>query len=254
MILNIVEDGKMLSCTWEELSHDQYLRSNLFTGLARTMLSLSRESLPRIRSLTIDGDGVVSLTNRPLGCPLQRMENDGASSEIPRDLTYSTADTYYSDILSCHSQRIRYVPNSINDTDDGQLQLGILALMRSVSAHFTDCNLRGGPFVLMLIDTHQSNIFVDIDWNITAIIDLEWACVRPLEMLQPPSWLSGKDVDELTSERLATYDTLRQEFMRAFEREEMSYMHDFQRKICSVGYVLMLVSRSQQGWGHGKSI
>ena len=42
--------------------------------------------------------------------------------------------------------------------------------------------------------------------------------------------------------------------MRAFEREEMSYMHDFQRKICSVGYVLMLVSRSQQGWGHGKSI
>lgn len=32
-----------------------------------------------------------------------------------------------------------------------------------------------------LTDLHQSNIFVDNDWHITAIVDLEWACSRPIK-------------------------------------------------------------------------
>jgi hypothetical protein len=32
---------------------------------------------------------------------------------------------------------------------------------------------RHGPFPLQLTDLHASNIFVDEDWNITCLIDLE---------------------------------------------------------------------------------
>ncbi|KAK0735050.1 hypothetical protein B0T26DRAFT_737508 [Lasiosphaeria miniovina] len=87
--------------------------------------------------------------------------------------------------------------------------------------------LRGGPFVLTLTDFHQSNIFVDDDWHITRLIDLEWACVRPIEMLSPPTWLSsagvGKSalgIDELIGEELDSYASAHEEFMKMFEAEE----------------------------------
>jgi len=217
----------MLSLTWFERAHEQKLRSNLFAGLSKIMLSVSKQSFPRIGSLTINDEGLLKLSNRPLSCSLHQIENDGAPSLIPRDLTYATADTYYSDILDCHSQRIRHVPNSINDLDDGQLQVGIIALMHSVSGHFTDRKLRSGPFVLTFTDMHQSNIFVDEEWNITAMIDLEWACVLPLEMLRPPHWLSNKNVDQLTDENLTSYESLHREFVRAVEREETSIARNY---------------------------
>ncbi|GAB7341258.1 hypothetical protein MBLNU457_7533t1 [Dothideomycetes sp. NU457] len=227
MILDEVENGQMLSTTWYEQCNDQSRRLNFFTGLSRIMLSVSRHTFPRIGSLTIDHDGVISLSNRPLECGLHQLENDGVPSQMPRDLTYHTADTYYSDLLNCHDQRIRHVANSVNDVQDGQLQLGVLALMRAVSHHFVSRELRSGPFVLMLTDAHQSNVFVDDDWNITSLIDLEWACVRPLEMLHPPHWLSNKCVDELMGEELVAYDNLRQEFMTVFEQEELAQNHTF---------------------------
>jgi hypothetical protein len=43
----------------------------------------------------------------------------------------------------------------------------------------------------MLTDLHGPNIFVDQDWHIKHIIDLEWACSLPIEMLGPPYWMTG---------------------------------------------------------------
>ncbi|KAL9120797.1 MAG: hypothetical protein Q9187_002641, partial [Circinaria calcarea] len=66
-----------------------------------------------------------------------------------------------------------------------------------------------------------SNVYVDEDWHIKYIIDLEWACSLPMEMQNPPYWLTGQGVDNLTGERLAEYDKVREEFMEAFEYEEI---------------------------------
>lgn len=70
---------------------------------------------------------------------------------------------------------------------------------------------------MTLTDTHPSNILVDAEWNITCLIDLEWACSRPIEMIHPPYWLTNKGVDELDS---AEYDVIRKEFMGILETEE----------------------------------
>jgi hypothetical protein len=93
--------------------------------------------------------------------------------------------------------------------------------MRALLPRFTNRHLREGPFVLSLTDFHQSNIFVDDEWNITRIIDLEWACVRPLEMIGPPSWLSGKSLEELAFS-LDEYTALHTEFVDIFEEEELA--------------------------------
>jgi hypothetical protein len=47
------------------------------------------------------------------------------------------------------------------------------------------------------MDLYQNNIFVDENWYITLLIDLEWACSLPIEMLYPPYWLTGMAVDRI---------------------------------------------------------
>ncbi|KAK0101945.1 hypothetical protein ONS95_001246 [Cadophora gregata] len=218
--------GKMLSESWDELRHDRERRSNLFSGLSRIILSLAQSPLPRIGSLTIDEYGVLCLSNRPLTLRLQHLENEGIPTNIDRSLTYSTTDSYLLDLLLCHDSRIRNQPNSILEKFDGQAQLSALTAMRALIPHFANRDLRHGPFVLTLTDLHQSNIFVDDDWNVKCLIDLEWACSRPLEMLHPPSWLTGRGVDQLTKgEHLDAYSSVHGEFVDAFENEEKSYAH-----------------------------
>lgn len=58
--------------------------------------------------------------------------------------------------------------------------------MRALLHQYTNEELREGPFVMQLTDLHAPNIFVDRDWNIKHIIDLEWACALPLANLRPP--------------------------------------------------------------------
>lgn len=233
----------MLSSTWEEMRHDKVRRTNIYADISRVMLSISRQTFPRIGSLTIDQYGVVKLANRPLTCSIHQLENDQVSSDIPRDRTYAETDSYYSDLLNTHNNRIRDVANSVNHVRDGELQLSVLTMMRALSRHYADPELRSGPFVLMLTDLHQSNVFVDEHWRITTLIDLEWACIRPLEMLQPPYWLTSKSVDNLKKGgNLEEYNEQRLEFMAAFETEEAK------------SYSKLDVSRSQtmaKGWSIG---
>lgn len=211
----------MLSETWRTGYEDPRRRKNLFHGLARTMLSLSDVPLPRIGSWTIDDHGVLSLSNRPLLDHIESLENEGVKTEMPRTRTYNNTDSYYFDLLSCHDKRILQKPNSILDEEDGLAQMACLFAMRGLIHNLVNPELRHGPFAFTLTDLHASNIFVDDEWNVKHVIDLEWGCSLPLEMHSPPFWLTDRGIDEMyQKDELDKYDKIRQEFMAAFETEE----------------------------------
>ncbi|KAJ5088227.1 hypothetical protein N7456_011843 [Penicillium angulare] len=214
---------QMLSETWDEDRHQQHKRTNLFRGLSHIMLSLSQIPLPCIGSWTLDSNGFLKFSNRPLNLRIHQLENGRIPTGIPRSLTYSSTDAYYLDLLSCHDKRIRYQPNSIIDEDDGRDQMARLTIMRALLPHFADRELRQGPFFYRLTDLHPSNIFVDSDWNIKWVIDLEWACSLPAETLRAPYWLTGRSVDRLTDKHLDTFDHGYREFVDIFEKEEESF-------------------------------
>ncbi|EEP78674.1 predicted protein [Uncinocarpus reesii 1704] len=222
IVVEYVDEGEMLSNSWETQRHDQHRRANLFRDLSRIILSLSQTPLPYIASLTIDDDCMLSPTNRPLSLVLQKLENESIPTGIPRKLTYNATDPYYLDLLACHDNIIRHKKNAVHDKEDGETQLSALMMMRALLPYFADRDFRSGPFVLTLTDLHQSNIFVDKDWNITKLIDLEWACSLPMEMLHPPHWLTSQYIDTLTDERLDEYNKVHKEFMSIFESEEKS--------------------------------
>ncbi|OBT45144.1 hypothetical protein VE00_04339 [Pseudogymnoascus sp. WSF 3629] len=165
-----------------EKQHDSRLQTNLFHGLSRIILSISRIALPRIGSFVIDNDGFLSLTNRPLSIEIQTLENEEVPTNIRRDYTYTTVDSYVVDMLAFHDNRLQSQPNAINDIND------------------------------------SSNIFVDKDWHITSLVDLEWGCSRPIEMVEPPYWLTNKGVDQILPDE---YNKVRVEFMTILEEEEL---------------------------------
>lgn len=218
----------MLSESWERGRSDPKRRINLFKSLSQIILGLMKQPLPRIGSWTIDDSGVLTLTNRPLTLRLHQQENSRIPTVISRSLTYTSVEPYYMDLIACQDNRLRYQPNSIHDEDDGRAQLAALTTMRALIPKFTHRPLRSGPFTLSLTDLHQSNIFVDDDWHVTRIIDLEWACARPIEMLGPPYWLSGRGLDELAF-YLEEYAGLHEEFIDLFEEEEMKCHRSVER-------------------------
>lgn len=212
----------MLSDSWATyLLEDKTRRRTLFRGLANIILSLNRTQFPAIGSLTLNNDGVINLTNRPLTLRLQTLENEGIST-FPRDSTYTAVEPYVLDLLQCHDNRIHYQPNAVHHFKDGEEQFAALTMMRALLGQFVSREYRNGPFGLTLTDLHPSNIFVDEDWNITSLIDLEWACSFPVELQTPPYWLSGRPIDDMGhGEHLQTFEKIINEFMDAFEEQEL---------------------------------
>lgn len=116
-----------------------------------------------------------------------------------------------------HDSRLRHQPNAVNNVQDCRCQMSALAAMRTIAPLFFRRDFHRGPFVFTLTDLHQSNIFVDDAWRITCLVDLEGACCRAVQMVEPPHWLTNKGVDEIGVEE---YDKLRTELLIIMNAEE----------------------------------
>lgn len=82
------------------------------------MLSIIRVPLPCIGTFIIDRKEYLTLTNRPLSMELQNLENENMPTNLPRDFTYSTVESYVTDILRFHDSRLRNQSNAVNNLQD----------------------------------------------------------------------------------------------------------------------------------------
>ncbi|OJD16068.1 hypothetical protein AJ78_03741 [Emergomyces pasteurianus Ep9510] len=171
----------------------------------------------RIGSFVIDDNGFLVLNNRPLSVEIPELEGKQIPVDIPRDIIYSSVDSYVTDILAFHDSRFAQQPNALKDSTDGAFKAAALTTMRAVSSYFFKRALRWGPFIYVLNDLHQSNILVDEEWNIISLIDLEYACSRPIEMLHPPYWFTSPHMNTIDVDH---YTAAHREFMTLMEQQE----------------------------------
>lgn len=211
--------GQMLSNTWDSQRGDPNRRKLLFQGMARIILSLARIPQPRIGSFRFHDDCSVALTNRPLTCSMMILENDGTPRVMQGTETYSCTDAFVSDMLALHDNRLLSDPNLVYDEADCRGNMAAKTLLRALSHCYIKRTQRNGPFLLQFTDLHASNIFVDEAWNVTCLLDLEWVCSLPSEMLAVPYWLTGCKVDEIKGDHLDEFDTIRREFMDILDAE-----------------------------------
>lgn len=125
--------------------------------------------------------------------------------------------------------------------------MAIKTLLRVLSRLYIKVELRNGLFLLQLVDFHASNIPVVKHWNVTGLIDLEWICALPSEMLGVSCWLTGCAIDQLRGEKLDRFDDVRREFMRAFEDKEQA-MKTKTRHNITLPTVMKYMWRSKGVW------
>ncbi|EGY22539.1 uncharacterized protein VDAG_03977 [Verticillium dahliae VdLs.17] len=214
------DSSQMLSNTWNKHRMDPVRRRNLFQGISRLMLSLSRVPQPRIGSFQFRDDGTITLTNRPLLCSFMILENEGSPAAMQRETTYESIEPFMADLFNFHDMRFLSHPNMVFDDKDCRGEMAARLLLRMLAHRYVRQDRRNGPFILQLDDFHSSNIFVDTEWNITALIDLEWICALPIERLSVPHWLTNCAIDEIREERWDEFNRAREEFMNIFEAEE----------------------------------
>lgn len=124
-------------------------------------------------------------------------------------------------MLSYQDNRMRHQMNSMFSKADGIFQLAVLTALRTMVPRFwNQQQSREGPFVFSFNDMHQGNIFVDDNWNITSLIDLEFAAVYPVQMTSVPTWISGRGVDQLDNEHLEKFEVLYHQFSDVVREEE----------------------------------
>lgn len=149
------------------------------------------------------------------------MENEGAPRTISRNDTYISTEPFVADMHTFHDNVFLSNPNAVSSMGDGLGQMDSKTLLRAVSHHYIQREIRNGPYYLQLTDFHPSNVFVDNNWNITCLLDLEWVCALPAEMLSVPHWLTGCAVDEINEENLVEFEKTHREFMDIFDEEEV---------------------------------
>lgn len=197
LIMEFIEpqQGKMLQGMG--LPKDPVHRHRLFSSLAEILADLSRIPLPRIGAFTVGNSGEVTLTGRPLTAGIVMLEADGVPGCIYPGTTYGTTGAYLDDLLSYHEARLEHQRNAVRSEVDAKIKMATLVMLRALQSRFVDRNAREGPFVLQITDLHECNLFVDAEYNITALVDLEWACSLPPELLELPCWLSENQILDL---------------------------------------------------------
>lgn len=219
LVIDYVEEseGRMLPDTWDEYREHKRHMANLFRGLSSLMLRLSQTLLPMIGSFISDDRGFLILANKPLTSMLQESENAGMPTHIPRGRVNTSVLSYANDLLTYHDNRLLHEANAINDLANCAQQMSALTIIRAVMPRLYNRDLDIMPFAFSLTDLNQSNLFVDKSWNITHVIDLEWATSLPIEFIQLPHWLTNSEVDVVD---VQAYDSLRTKFIDLLREDE----------------------------------
>ncbi|ATY64825.1 hypothetical protein A9K55_005292 [Cordyceps militaris] len=222
MLLEYVreEQGTMLVSTWMEHKGDPKHRRTLFRNLSKIMLSLASIPQPCIGSFRFNRDGTIALASRPVTASMMVLENGTAPRTMAPDTTYRTAQSYAAAMLDFHDDKFLAQPNAVFDEADCLLQMAVHTSFRLHAYRFIGQDYNHGPFVLQLTDLNAGNIFVDADWNITCLVDLEWTCSLPVEMLSLPHWLTEASIDQICDKGYHAYNEIRREFMAVLAEVE----------------------------------
>ncbi|OAA51237.1 Aminoglycoside phosphotransferase [Beauveria brongniartii RCEF 3172] len=219
LLMQTIESGKMLSLSWDDKYKDTRLQDNLQRDVARVMLSLASASrpLPCVGTFRVDNRGYLRLDNRPLSIQSTIQENEGIPVNSHRRRIFTSVKDFVLHHIDAFSNRLLHQPNGIESRGVAHTQMASLAGATALFPQLFRREFNNGPFVFALTDLHRSNILVDDEWNIVCIIDLEFACSWPAEFVQPPFWLGGEAMDEVT---ITSFAALHEGFIGHIEHEE----------------------------------
>lgn len=145
-------------------------------------------------------------------------------------MPFTTASSYYQSLAEIEFIHLTTQRNDAVDSDqDCRSKFIVRRLFCKLAAelHRHNCTVsNSGPFKLFCDDLHPTNILLDDDMKIVAVIDWEFTYTAPAEFVFiPPWWLlleMPEEWDNGISDWIKAYQPRLETFLRMLKREEGS--------------------------------
>jgi hypothetical protein len=209
----------------------------LYRQMANIVVQLSTLEFPNIGSLLEDKEGNISVAGRPL---IMNMNKLGDHARVPPWIlptgTFSTADEWYSALADMHMAQLVFQHNdAVKDDEDAKEKYVARQLFRRLAVEGRLSQGMGnkfesdGTFRLWSEDLRPSNVLVDKDDRVVAVIDWEFAYAAPSQFtFDPPWWLLLSEPDWYDEgsypEWMEAYEPRLQTFLRVLDEEERKCM------------------------------
>jgi hypothetical protein len=229
----------------------------LYRQMANIVLQLSTLTFPRIGSLVEGYNGVVSVEGRPL---IQNMNSMVDHARVPPCVlpskTFSTANEWYSALADMHLAQLVFQHNdAVEDEDDARDKYVARQLFRKLAAEgrlvagLTGHSEPDCTFRLWSEDLRPSNVLIDRDLRVVAVVDWEFAYVAPSQFtFDPPWWLLLGEPDWWEGGYkmwMEAYEPRLKTFLRVLEDED--------RKLAGSGITEDMASMHLGGTGAGST-
>ncbi|KAK2764537.1 hypothetical protein FQN54_009232 [Arachnomyces sp. PD_36] len=199
MILEFVE-GKLLS-EYLRASQDPMVPSTLnldinittlrraYHSMAEILLELYRCQFPAIGGLVRDDSGDWLVEKRAVTFNMNELV--GLGNFPPKSLSQSffpDATTYFVSLADDHLHHLETQRNdAVTDEDDCRKKYIARCLFRQVASKFSS-TYNNGPFPLFCDDLRPSNVLVDEDLRVRAVIDWEFCYAAPAQFSHCSPW------------------------------------------------------------------
>lgn len=234
---------------------DQVLLKTLYRQVAKVLLQLSRLELPLIGGLEETKEWSFEVTRRPLPLPMNELVRIG---KLPQDklpsTTFSSSSEYLERLAALH---IDHLAAQRNDAVDSKADCE----RKYVARHLFQKLARErrlfspehdkGPFTLWCDDLRPSNILLDANYEIAAVIDWEFSYAAPREFtFAPPWWLLLEQPEDWKAgldDWTAVYEQRLPVFLAAMAEAEDDYIAS--GKLREEG---RLAGKMQASWASGE--
>ncbi|CAG8139038.1 unnamed protein product [Penicillium olsonii] len=166
----------------------------LYKELPKVLVSLSRLSQDKIGSFCQADDFTWEVACRSLSLHMNELVRLGTlpQSKLPAT-TFDTASSYFEALAELHVSHLTSQRNdAVHSIEDCQRKFVARFLFRKL---IRDPHLKAqwisfvnGPFPIWCDDFRPGNVLVDIDLNITGVVDWEFTYTAPVEFTHAPPW------------------------------------------------------------------
>ncbi|EGX95148.1 Protein kinase-like domain [Cordyceps militaris CM01] len=194
--------GQALNIPGRSLQDPPYLDPNinpaklekLYRQVADILLQLSRLQFPAIGAFEETDDCTWEVTQRPLSMFMNELIRLGSfpRAKLPES-TFQASPDYFERLAQLHLDHLTYQRNdAVESEEDGKRKFIARHLFYNLAREKTLSSAMhsSGPFRLWCDDLRPSNILLDEDLQIVAVVDLEFSYAAPVEFsFAPPWWL-----------------------------------------------------------------
>ncbi|ATY63204.1 phosphotransferase family [Cordyceps militaris] len=180
---------------------DKALLESLYGQMAKILLQLSKLEFPLIGALEETEEWKWDVTRRPLSLPMNELVRIGTfpQSKLPTTVFRSSSE-YLESLATLHMDHLAAQRNDVvSSRADGEKKYIARHLFRKLAGEkrLLPATHDSGPFKLWCDDLRPSNMLLDRNYQIVAVIDWEFSYAAPSEFsFAPPWWLLLEQPEE----------------------------------------------------------